>query len=528
MAAVATPRRTVARPDVPVRERLTQLPNWAIAGGVLVVLLAVSTFIRTRYIGGQFWMDEAITTGIASHSLSAIPGILRHDGSPPLFYLLLHLWMSVFGASESATHALPLLFGLLTIPTGMWAGWSLFGRRAGLFAAVLFAFSTFLTQYAQETRMYELMGLLGLLATAAFIHGFVLGRRRYLILFAVCEALMLYTHAWGIFFGAGAAIALIPTYLVSTDRRRLLRDAAMTFGGSVILFAPWLPNFFYQATHTGAPWAPPPRFGAPVLLSRDLMGGDRISVALVIGGAVGLGHLFTKAHRRSREATIMWTLLALPAATLLVAWAASQITPAFVSRYMAPVLGPILLLAAFGLSRARAVGIVALILSMVFVVHISSYTPPYKSDMRDVAGEVAPLLHSGDIVISAQPEQVPLAWYYLPAGLQYANTLGRVDDPRYMNWVFALKRLNAAQPATTLAPLLASLKPGQQLLFIRPLTEGAKNWGAAWTQLVRRRAAQWSELLASDPGLRPEAWAPHSYRSACCVADSAVLYIKTK
>ena len=32
--------------------------------------------------------------------------------------------------------------------------------------------------------MYELMGLLGLLATAAFIHGFVYRRRKYLIVFA--------------------------------------------------------------------------------------------------------------------------------------------------------------------------------------------------------------------------------------------------------------------------------------------------------------------------------------------------------
>ena len=28
-----------------------------------------------------------------SHSVSAIPGILRHDGNPPLYYMLLHFWM---------------------------------------------------------------------------------------------------------------------------------------------------------------------------------------------------------------------------------------------------------------------------------------------------------------------------------------------------------------------------------------------------------------------------------------------------
>src|SRR5437588_668403 len=91
-------------------------------------------------------------------------------------------------------------------------------------AAVLFAFSTWLTEYAQETRMYELMGLLGIVATVAFIHAFVNRRHMYLIVFAVCEALMLYTHAWGMFFGAGAVIALIPIWVNSEDRRGVVRD----------------------------------------------------------------------------------------------------------------------------------------------------------------------------------------------------------------------------------------------------------------------------------------------------------------
>ena len=57
---------------------------------------------------------------------------------------------------------------------------------------------------------------------------------------------MLYTHAWGIFFGAGAAFALIPIYRASDDRKALLRDAVMAFVGAGILFLPWLPNFIYQ------------------------------------------------------------------------------------------------------------------------------------------------------------------------------------------------------------------------------------------------------------------------------------------
>src|ERR1700756_1592650 len=217
-------------------ERLQRVPAWSWITGGLVALLALSGFLRSRYLGGQFWMDEAITTGISLPPLSQIPGVLRYDGNPPLYYMLLHVWMSWFGDSESATHALSLAFGLLTIPLGGWAGWTLFGRRAGIMASLLFAFNAWLTAYAQETRMYELMALLGLAASAGFLLGFVYRRRRFLLLFGAALTAMLYTHSWGTFFFIGSAIALIPALMASEDRRGLIQDAVITYVAAGILY----------------------------------------------------------------------------------------------------------------------------------------------------------------------------------------------------------------------------------------------------------------------------------------------------
>jgi len=355
-------------------------------------------------------------------------------------------------------------------------------------------------------------------------------RRRFLFLFGASLTLMLYTHSWGTFFFAGSAISVIPALIASDNRRGLLRDAAITFVGAGILYLPWVPNLLYQVAHTAAPWDSAPRFGAPVQISRNLLGGDRITMALVLAAAIGLVPLFTRAHRRTREWTTLWTLIVLPVATLGLAWASSQITPAWASRYFAPVLGAMLLLIAWGCARARLVGLVAIALSIVFLANPKSFTPQYKSDMRDVAGEIGPLLHPGDLVVVGQPEQTTLAWYYLPGGLRFANTAGGVvAHPSYMNWVDALTRLQDSNPQATLGPLVASLKPGQQLLYLRPLTEGAQNWEAPWTQLVRRRSAQWGQILTNDVTagtLKTVAIAPHNYRGACCVADSAMLYQK--
>ncbi len=511
-------------------DRLKRVPGWLWVSAGLVVLMAWSTYERSGYLGVQFWMDEGITTGISLHPLAQIPGVLRHDGNPPLYYMALHIWMSIFGDTETDTHSLSLVFGVLTVPVGGWAGWQLFGRRAGIMAALLFALDSWLTAYAQETRMYELMALLGLLATAGFLLGFVERRRSYLILFAGSLALMLYTHTWGTFFFAGTAISLLPTLIATDDRRGVLRDAIMSFVGAGVLYLPWVPNLLYQVANTAAPWDRAPRFGAPVQISRDLLGGDRITMTLVLPAAIGIAPAFTRARRRSRDATMAWTLIAIPVVTLGLAWVASQINPAWASRYFAPVLPSILLLIAWGCSRARVLGLLGILIALIFWINPGDFTPQYKSNMRELASEIGPQLNRGDIVLVGQPEETPLAWYYFPGGLRFANTAGGfVADPSYMNWVHALKRLTDTDPRTTLATLVDSLAPGQRLVFVRSLTEGAQNWEAPWTQMIRRRDAQWGAQLTddvTDGTLKVVATAPQVYHEACCVANSAVLYQK--
>ena len=181
---------------------------------MLVFLLAVSAFIRSRTLSGELWFNEAGAVGLATQPLGSLLGAVHRAGAAPLYYLLLHVWISLFGSGETVTHTFSLLIGLASIPVAMWTGWSLAGQRAGIFAAVLFAFSSFLTRYAEETQPYELMVLLGLLATAALVHGFVYRRRGYLWLFGVCLGLMLYTQGSALLYwlgaggGAGVRVAL--------------------------------------------------------------------------------------------------------------------------------------------------------------------------------------------------------------------------------------------------------------------------------------------------------------------------------
>ncbi len=519
MATVAVPRS---------RRRL-ELPASVpvLAGATLVVLVLLSIYVRTRAISGSFWMDEGLSVGISSYPLTDIPHVLRQDGSPPLYYMLLHLWMSVAGRDETAVHWLSLICSLLCIPAAMWAGWSLWGRRAGFIGATICALNPFLTAYGEEARMYSLMTLFALLASACYLHAFVYRRRAFLAPFALFQLLMLYTHSWGIFYGIAAVVALVPIWRASEQRRALVHDALLAFGGVALLYLPWLPTLLYQAQHTAAPWANKPRLGVPIQISRDVLGGDRAAITLLLAGGFGIAALLA-AHRQrgERERLSVWVLVVVPLVTLAIAWLLSQISPAWASRYFAAAVGPLLLLCALGLSRAGRLGIVAVLVLCVFWVKPTEYVDGYKSDVRDIGAEVGTQLAPGDLVLVGQPEQTPLVWYYMPGGLSYASTIGAVADPRHMNWVDALDRLKAAAPDRVLPSLLAKLRPGQKVLFVRPLTEGVQNWKAPWTQLVRRRSAQWGAILAGDTTLKFVKFAPLFYRGASTVGNSAVLYEK--
>ena len=260
---------------------VTDMPFWATAT-LLAGLTAISLYLRTRVLGAGFWIDEGLSVGIAHHPFTAIPQLLRQDGSPPLYYLLLHVWIGWFGDSERATHALSLIFALACIPLAYWVGRSIFGPLSGWICAGLAAVDPYLTYYGQETRMYSLVAMLSFVAAGAYVHGVLDGKRRYLPVLGVSLVLIVYTHNWGLFLAVGYGVA---TLVFARDK---LKEAGIAAGIALLLYLPWLPTLFFQAKHTAAPWAMVPSFHALLLAPGAVLSGDAPFTAIVLAGGVGL------------------------------------------------------------------------------------------------------------------------------------------------------------------------------------------------------------------------------------------------
>jgi len=119
-----------------------------IGGGLRVLLLDQK----------GLWLDEAFSVWLANHSVvDMLQWIIKVDQHPPLYYLLLHSWISRIGDTPYDVRLLSALFGAGTIPVMYLIGKRISGAVVGLAAAGFLAFSPFHIYYAQEARMYTLL-----------------------------------------------------------------------------------------------------------------------------------------------------------------------------------------------------------------------------------------------------------------------------------------------------------------------------------------------------------------------------------
>jgi hypothetical protein len=476
------------------------LPRRALVVAAVAAIATVAAIMRLRALSAPYWIDEGISVGISAHPLGEIPGLLRLDGSPPLYYALLHVWIALFGSAPAATHALSAVLAMGCVPVAYWAI-APFGAWPGIAASALMALDPYVGLYADETRMYSLLLLLALALCGAFVRAFVLRRRVHVVTFAAFAALALYTHAWAAFLVGASAVAWLALVVVGPGRRDLLRDGLIAFGAAAVLFAPWVPTLLYQAAHTGAPWSHRPTGRSLVRAMARVWSGQRAELMLLPAAGLGLVAGAVWGSPQARRGSL--ALVVVAAATLGSAWLYSRYgSPAWALRYLVAVLGPLALVAALGLGRLGALGALAVLAAAVLAWHgrPTVATLEHKSNVTHVAHVLAPALTPGTLVVSTQPEQVPLLAHELPPRMRFVTPLGAVSDPGVMDWRDAMPRLRAARFAPVLGTRLRRLPRGTRVLLIQP---AFSHPDSPWTLGIRDIARRWGRALRRSPLLRP-------------------------
>jgi hypothetical protein len=108
-------------------------------------------------------------------------------------------------------------------------------------------------------------------------------------------------------------------------------------------------------------------------------------------------------------------------------------------------------------------------------------------------------LGSDPLVLSTQPEQVPTLAYYLPAVKRFGTPMGRVPDPRVVDWRNALVRLRRSSVHSVLLPMVDRLRSGQRVLFVIP---SALPQTPLYLKLIDKDSDKWSRALYRDRALK--------------------------
>lgn len=391
--------------------------------GLLAVTTAVGAYLRARGVesGKHLWNDSVVSVVVVDRlgpveMLTVLP---RYDPHPPLYYLVLDAWTSVFGSSVLAGRALSIVVGVASVPLLYLVAAELFDRNVGLVSASLLAVSPYHVRISQTVRMYALLLAAALVSYLMFQRLLDRWDKRQGFVYAVATFVAGGVHAFGALVLVAQSLTVI--WLAGRgDRVRRKRWLLGVQSAVALSLAPWyivLLKTSVSDERYPIDWLTAPDhvdvyeslllYLGPELTELDVFWLAALlpATALLLLGVYGVG-------QRGMESEDGWS-----AEVVLAAWLIVPVLAAFVASYVVrPVLHPryfagtsvaALIAVSRGLYSVDTRDLRALILVAVVAVSfvgLSGYYGetaalreefPWESSARYIDGNAA----SGDVVI---------------------------------------------------------------------------------------------------------------------------------
>jgi hypothetical protein len=201
----------------------------------------------------SIWYDEAFVITLGQMSIpDMLSALINLDPHPPLFYLLMHFWM-VLGTDPLMVRLPSALLSTLTVPLLYATGTRLAGKDIALGGAVLLSVSPFHVSWAQEVRMYSLLGFVCLASAYFLVKAVQEGGRRNWVAVSLLTAAALYTQINAAFYVAAQALGMLALLVSGRCPRSNLAPWMKSQVGAALLFLPWVPAFMIQSEVYGDP-----------------------------------------------------------------------------------------------------------------------------------------------------------------------------------------------------------------------------------------------------------------------------------
>jgi len=359
------------------------------------------------YFTQSLWRDEAFSVLVASRPLSAFIGKLAFE--TPLYYIVLHYWMKLFGTTELAVRSLSLVaFALATVVMIFWAE-SMFKKHwLSWYVPILFFTNPMLLYYAFEARFYGWVIFLSTLSLYAFT-------KESWRLWIVATILGFYTHTYFLFIPFVQVIYYLRMHsrlLKQKNWALAIKDPFMGAGAiSLLCMSPWLLKIAAEASRLKQSWYYP----VDLKLVTSVLGNMFIGyegtpwyvwqyMPFVTLGFLFIFYLAMKnSHRRQRNLYILLTAIV----PLIVVVGISFIKPLFVNRYFLYVTIAQVLLIAYAIENISheltKKAVAAIILGLVVWVNFWYPAEHKKLPIRDTIMEINLLRGPKDVILAKSP-----------------------------------------------------------------------------------------------------------------------------
>lgn len=425
--------------------------------GMLLGIIALGSAVRLGALGAKsIWLDEAFSIWMASHPLpELIDWLVRIDQHPPLYYVLLRGWITLFGEGQAAVRLLSALGSTLALPFFYGAIRRLFDARVGWLAALLLALSPLQVHFAQEARMYALLTLevavlLYCLARllvpptaepSARVHA---ARPAWAGVIGAQVAIMLTHNTAAVYVPLALQVAVVgpllwqkmrrhrggdpePLSLPGLERPRFLRNWLLAQAAALLLWVPWAPAFVVQAAGVDRSfWMQPPTPGTVGALFQELQLAHLPATfpLFVVMHALFLGCAGIGVWALRRKSAHLWLLVSLLMVPIGVALLVSLRRPIFSTHTLLWLTLPYLVLVALGiqavaarwprLGRAPMMTVLVALLVLAQGGALHGYFAYFHKEAWDAAAHaVATRAQPGDLILfNATWVQLPFDYYF--------------------------------------------------------------------------------------------------------------------
>jgi uncharacterized membrane protein len=426
---------------------------------MLVALLTLlGLMLRAATAGrGGLWCDEAQFLWIVRMPKlqTMLDFLWHHESHPPLFYLLMRAWLGVFGDSEAAALALPVILGVILIPVAYRVGDHVFSHRTGLIAATLVTVSPPLTRYSGMVRPYALLPLLCLLSVYWLWCGLKGPGTRSWVAYVIVTLAMLLTHNWAWMVLAAEWMIVAGQWTLYRERvgSSIVRSWALAQLVILVGYAPWLLSLLYQSQHAGYDAFPLEPVAVLVDLAETVISlpasvAVPLCILLIAAAAwrAALRHTAVLPSEKGPQLSLS-LFIGTPALAFGVATILSLRRLLLFPQCMTTIIPCLLIAIAYGIvSLSRIPRVVTAVFTLIYLVFTLDSLRDIKSNAREVAALVASRAQPTDLVmITPVWHASPFNYYYTldnpqsnyphderRGAIDYDDLRARLLDPRSM------------------------------------------------------------------------------------------------